>query len=387
MSQHIVIVGGGMVGSSLALALAAIDGIRVSLVEARPPATLASDSPVDLRVSAINPGSQQWLAQLGVWSALMPERLGPFEHMHIWAGRYGELQFDAADTGAPWLGHIVENRHIQQAAWQQLEQTSNVSLFCPAEPVSLDKHTIELADGRSLEADLIVAADGARSRVREWAGMDISQHNYHQQGLVCHVTTRHPHQQTARQRFLKDGPLAFLPLAGSHHCSIVWSLPEKQAEQYLAMPAAEFRTLLARAFRLADEEIIDVSERRAFPLFSQHARHYVKPGIALVGDAAHSVHPLAGQGVNIGFRDAAVLAEIIAEAARQQRAVGSMHTLSKYERRRRADNVLMQETLTALNSLFSASLPGIAPLRELGLRLVNHNHWLKRCLMRQAAGR
>lgn len=387
MNQHIAIVGGGMVGSTLALALNRIEKVTVTLVEAHEPAELTAGSPTDLRVSAINPSSQQWLDKLGVWQTLMPERLGPFEHMHVWSGRRGELKFDAADIGAPWLGHIVENRHLQQSALQLIEQTPEIAMICPAEPVKLENNLLQLADGRTIKADLIIGADGAQSLIREWTGLQVTSRPYHQQGLVCHVTTRHSHQQTARQRFLKGGPLAFLPLADKHHCSIVWSLPENQAEQYLEQPAAEFKSALARAFELPADEIIEVSDRRCFPLIAQHARQYVSPGVALVGDAAHSIHPLAGQGVNIGFRDAETLADIIAEAVHNERSAGSLHTLNKYERQRRGENLLMQQTLSALNTLFSNSLPGLATIRELGLRIVDHNHLLKRCLMRQAAGR
>lgn len=386
MTQHIVIVGGGMVGSALALALGQIAGLRVSLIEAHPPVALSADSSPDLRVSAINPSSQQWLEQLGVWHALMEDRLGPFERMQVWSGRHGQLAFDAADIGAPWLGQIVENRHLQQAAFQQLKQQPEIALLCPATPTRLEEQTLHLDDGRTLQADLIVAADGAQSRIREWADIPVSRRDYGQQGLVCQISTRHSHQQTARQRFLKDGPLAFLPLADPHQCSIVWSLPDPQAKNLLQQPVADFKKALMEAFELPPDEITDVSERAAFPLFAQHAGQYVKPGIVLVGDAAHSVHPLAGQGVNIGFRDAATLTAIITEAVHSKRSVGSLHTLRKYERRRRGDNLVMQETLSALNALFSSSLPGVGPLRELGLRLVDHNQLLKRCFMRQAAG-
>lgn len=387
MNQHIVIVGGGMVGSTLALALSRVENVSVTLIEANPPVELTAGSPTDLRVSAINPTSQQWLEQLGVWQALMPERLGPFEHMHVWSGRHGELRFDAADIGAPWLGHIVENRHIQQSALQLVKQTPDISLLCPAEPVKLENQLLHLADGQTLEADLIIAADGAQSRIREWAGLQVNSRPYHQQGLVCYITTRQAHQQTARQRFLKGGPLAFLPLANKYHCSIVWSLPDSQAQQYLKQSDAEFKNALTQAFKLPADEIIDVSERRCFPLVAQHARRYVSPGIALVGDAAHSVHPLAGQGVNIGFKDAETLTGIIETAVQNGRSAGSLQILSKYERQRRGENLLMQQTLSSLNTLFTSSLPGLATIRELGLRIVDHNHLLKRCLMRQAAGR
>lgn len=386
MNQHIVIVGGGMVGSALALALGHIDGVSVALVEAQQPPELTADSPTDLRVSAINPASQQWLDTLGIWPALWPGRLGPFEQMQVWSGRWGQLEFDAADIGAAYLGHIVENRHIQQAALKLVQQHPDITLLCPAEPVNLDNQQLELADGRRLNADLIIAADGAQSRTREWAGLPVNTRAYHQQGLVCHITTRHSHQHTARQRFLKGGPLAFLPLAGRHHCSIVWSLPDDQAEYHLQQSDADFISDLARAFELSADEVLEISERRSFPLIEQHARQYVKPGIALVGDAAHSVHPLAGQGVNIGFRDAATLAETIAWAVHRGRPAGSLHTLSKYERQRRGDNLLMQQTLSAMNRLFSTSLPGLAPVRELGLSMVNRCDLLKKNLMRQAAG-
>ncbi|MEX0614980.1 MAG: FAD-dependent monooxygenase, partial [Methylophaga sp.] len=210
---------------------------------------------------------------------------------------------------------------------------------------------------------------------------------YHQQGLVAVVETEHPHQQCARQHFLPGGPLAFLPLNNPHQCSIVWSLPDTEAEHQKNVDDLAFCEQLASAFDFRLGSVQLLSERAAFPLNLQHAEMYVKPGLALVGDAAHSVHPLAGQGVNLGFQDAKVLADILLKAHQQGRPLGSLHTLKKYQRARLAENTLMQLSMDGLNRLFANQFPGLAGIRQLGLKQVNRLSFIKNMLIKQAAGR
>ncbi len=381
----IIIVGGGMVGGTLALALAQQSNLQITLLEAKPPATLTTDDAWQLRVSAINAASQQLLTTLGVWQQLMPQRLGPYDTMQVWENT-STLDFAAADIGAPWLGHIIENGHLEQAIFQQLQAYKNIELLCPANASALDDQTITLDNGDTISAPLIIAADGSHSQIRDWANIPSRGWTYQQQGLVAVVETELPHQQCARQHFLPGGPLAFLPLASPHQCSIVWSLPDKQADELKNSHQTAFCEQLAQAFDFKLGEIRLLSERAAFPLNLQHAQLYVKPGLALVGDAAHSVHPLAGQGVNLGLQDARVLADIVGKAHHQGRSVGSLQVLKKYQRARLAENTLMQLSLDGINRLFVSDLPGLAGLRQFGLQQVNRLDFLKNQLIRQAAG-
>lgn len=381
----IIIVGGGMVGGVLALALAQQSDLRISLLESQPPATLNQKSPLQLRVSAINAASQDLLTQLDVWQQLLPDRLGPFERMQVWE-KNSQLTFDAADIGAPVLGHIIENGHLEQAVFTGLKAAKNIDLHCPAKAIAASEQNITLADGDTLSAPLIIAADGAQSQIRDWAGIKSRGWAYHQQGLVAVVETELPHQQCARQHFLPGGPLAFLPLADPHQCSIVWNLPDAGAEHLKTADELTFCEQLAVAFDYQLGSVRLLSERAAFPLNLQHAECYVKPGLALVGDAAHSVHPLAGQGVNLGFQDARVLADILLTAHQHGRPLGSLHTLKKYQRARLAENTLMQLSLDGLNRLFASQLPGIAAVRQFGLKQVNQLGFIKNLLIRQAAG-
>jgi 2-octaprenylphenol hydroxylase len=245
---------------------------------------------------------------------------------------------------------------------------------------------LELEDGRKLTADLIVAADGARSNLRDWAGIKTKGWAYDQTAVVCTATTEQPHQQTARQRFLPEGPLAFLPLSNPHQCSIVWSNSTEEAELLCQLDDEAFKHALTNAFESTLGEITDISQRASFPLALRHATDYVKPGFALVGDAAHTIHPLAGQGVNIGFLDAATLAEVVIEAHQKERDIASLHTLNKYQRRRKGDNIAMQMTMDAFKRTFSNDLAPLRWVRRLGLKTVNKSGLLRKLFMRQAAG-
>ncbi len=382
----IIVVGGGMVGGSLALVLAQHSDLKISLLESRSPARLQQSDPWQLRVSAINSASQQLLTILGVWQRLMPGRLGPFERMQVWE-KNSQLDFAAADIGAAWLGHIIENSHLEQAIFATLKATKSIDLLSPVQATALNEQTITLDNGDQLSAPLIIAADGGQSQIRDWAGIKSRGWAYHQQGLVAVVETEHPHQQCARQHFLPGGPLAFLPLNNPHHCSIVWSLPDAKAEHLKNIDDLAFCEQLGSAFDFRLGSVQLLSERAAFPLNLQHAETYVKTGLALVGDAAHSVHPLAGQGVNLGFQDAKVLADILLKAHQQGRPLGGLHTLKKYQRARLAENTLMQLSMDGLNRLFANQIPGIAGIRQLGLKQVNRLSFLKNMLIQQAAGR
>lgn len=388
MSMHydVIIVGGGMVGATLAVALTEQSNIKVALIEAQQTTPiLASDEP-ELRVSALTRASEMLLKNLNIWPQLIANRISTFTDMKVWETAANTLHFDSADIGEPLLGHIIENHHLQQACLARCSQIANIDFLCPTKPVLRTGNTVILEDGRVLTADLIVAADGAQSPLREWAGIASQGWDYQQTAVVCTVTTEHSHHKTARQRFLPEGPLAFLPLADPHQCSIVWSNSPEEAELLCQLDDDRFKEILGKAFEFTLGEIMTVSQRAKFPLKLRHADHYVETGFALVGDAAHTIHPLAGQGVNIGLLDAATLAEIVLEAHHKGRNIASLHTLNKYQRRRKADNLLMQLTMDAFKRVFGSELAPMRWARRFGLQTVNKQGLLKKLFMRQASG-
>lgn len=389
----IAIVGGGMVGSALACAIASSQQrikLNIALIERRQPDANWSKDSFDIRVSAITRTSQQLFEKLGVWETMCKQRVSPYSEMFVWdATGDGSIHFDCAEIGEPDLGHIIENRVITHALIKQVEQFDNIDLLCPASPKRLllhtDKAQLELEDGTLLETDLLVGADGGNSWIRQQAGIQVDTKTYNQQALVTTVKTELYHQDTAWQRFLPTGPLAFLPLTDGYS-SIVWSTTPEQANELLELDEAAFKTRLAEAFDHKLGDITEVGPRAAFPLKGQHAKHYVKPHLALVGDAAHTIHPLAGQGVNLGFADVIKLSEVILEDHHAGRAAGSYKSLRRYERARRGDNLLMLESMGAFKTLFSNESMVLSQLRNLGLNITDKIAPAKHMFMRQAMG-
>jgi 2-octaprenylphenol hydroxylase len=259
-------------------------------------------------------------------------------------------------------------------------------LLCPAKPKSFSEQSLVLEDGQTLTAKLIVGADGARSLLREWADIDTYGWDYQQSAVVCTVTTEQSHQNTAWQRFLPEGPLAFLPLADPYQCSIVWSNSTEETALLCDLADERFNTAISKAFGNKLGEFVEISARASFPLKLRHAAHYVETGFALVGDAAHTIHPLAGQGVNIGLLDAATLAEVVIEAHEKGREIGSLHTLNKYQRRRKGDNLAMQMTMDAFKRAFGSDLAPIRWARRFGLDAVNKSGLLRKLFMQKASG-
>jgi 2-octaprenylphenol hydroxylase len=387
----LIIAGGGMVGSALACALGETD-LRIALLEGAPLDRIRPEEEPDLRVSAISRASQRIFAAVGAWDGMTAWRVSPFRDMQVWdATGFGHIHFDSATIGEPLLGWIIENRVIQYALLERAQQLPAVELVCPtaletAEPLNgTTGWRVQLDDGREFTTRLLVGADGAQSKVRQLAGIDTRGWNYDQKAVVGNVRTAEPHQVTAWQRFLPTGPLAFLPLQDGR-CSIVWSTTPEQADALLALDDVAFAEALAKAFDRRLGEIVEVGPRGAFPLRLQHTRDYVKPGLALIGDAAHVVHPLAGQGVNLGLLDAATLAEVILDAITAGQEIGAFRVLRRYERWRKGDNLLMLGVMDGFKRLFSNPLPPVQLLRNLGLNLTDAAGPLKNLIARRAMG-
>lgn len=386
----LIIAGGGMVGSALACALGQSE-LRIALIEGLPLERARPGAELDLRVSAISRASQRIFAAVGAWEGMTAWRVSPFRDMRVWdAGGFGQIHFDSAAIGEPLLGWIVENRVIQFALLERARQLPAVELMCPAELETAqasddNRWRVRLSDGRELTARLLVGADGAQSKVRQWAGIETGGWSYDQKGVVANVRTAESHQETAWQRFLPTGPLAFLPLHDGR-CSIVWSTSPERAEALLAMGEPDFAQALGEAFEWRLGSIVRVGARAAFPLRLQHTHQYVKPGLALIGDAAHVVHPLAGQGVNLGLLDAATLAEVILDALAAGQEIGSFKTLRRYERWRKGDNLLMLGVMDGFKRLFGASLPPVPLIRNLGLALTDAAGPIKNRIARRAMG-
>ncbi|MBY5993591.1 FAD-dependent oxidoreductase [Ferrimonas balearica] len=384
-SVDIAIVGGGMVGMATALGLAKA-GFQVAVVDrARPEAP--SGEP-DLRVSAINRASERWLRELGAWQRLPTERLGPYGAMAVWdKDSLGKIGFDAADLNEPNLGHIIENRAIAHALWQAAKDQPGLTQYISApKAMALGEREawLTLEDDTLLSARLLVAADGAHSWVREQAKVPLVFRDYGHHALVATIRTQRPHDQVARQVFLPDGPLALLPLADPHQCSIVWSSPPKQAEALSQCDAARFGQQLTVATDTRLGSLTLDSERAVFPLTMRYARDFVRPRLALMGDAAHTIHPLAGQGVNLGFGDSQTLVEVLSQA--KERDPGDLKLLNRYGRARKAAAQEMLAAMDGFRWLFAGNNPVKKGIRDLGLNLVDHAAPLKKRLLSHALG-
>jgi 2-octaprenyl-3-methyl-6-methoxy-1,4-benzoquinol hydroxylase/2-octaprenylphenol hydroxylase len=387
----VAVVGGGMVGAAAALSLARA-GFATALLEARPPAPWHAGDEVDLRVVGLAPSSIALLEDMDVWASIRDSRAASYARMHVWDASTGAaVDFDASAEGRAWLGWIVENNLVQWTLWQALE-AAGVQRLCPAQVIGYeareDRVVLELdaGDAASLSARLLVAADGAGSPLRRLAGLDTHGHDYGQRGVVAHVATERPHQHTAWQRFLPGGPLALLPLADGRS-SIVWSLPEAEAQRVLALDDAAFCAELGVAsdFRLG--RVLASTRRAAFPLRLQLADRYQAERLVLLGDAAHAVHPLAGQGVNLGLRDVAELRDTLVDARGAGRDIAAPHVLRRYARRRRSADTLDAWGFDALGRIYAWQAPPLVAARALGVRLVDRLAPLKRRLAAHAAGR
>jgi 2-octaprenyl-3-methyl-6-methoxy-1,4-benzoquinol hydroxylase len=343
-----------------------------------------------LKVYAFAPDAQALLESLGIWSSVASARAHPYRRMRVWdAAGGGELCFDADDLGRVNLGHIVEHQLLVDRLWSAVAREPGIERFCPERVAGLeqDEHgvTLTLQGGNILRARFLLGADGAASKVRELANISLSEHDYRQQGLVAYVQTELPHEDTAWQRFLPSGPIAFLP-CGDGRCSIVWTLPDDEAQRLLAEDDAAFCAELTRAFDARLGQVLAVSGRKAFPLRRRLAEPMLQGRIALIGDAAHVVHPLAGQGVNLGLRDVAALGTMIAQGQRESRNFDSPERWQRWARSRVSENAVAARSFEAINGLFSNDSPLPTLLRGHLLGAVGKLPPVSAFLWRRAAG-
>lgn len=390
----VLIAGAGVVGLTVAALLLTgrcAERVRVRILEARGlPRWDAAHA--DLRVYALSRASQQIFERLGIWRAVLGTRACAYRRMHVWEGEEPEgtaaLHFDSADIGEPNLGHIVEDSLLRSRLVELIESKASGEIATGAEiaAIAIGERDVDvtLGNGGAATGALLLAADGSESVVRTRLDMPIASRGYEQTALVTHVASAESHRETAWQRFLPGGPLALLPLADGRS-SIVWSLPTAEAERLIAAPAAQFSAELTLASGGVLGELTDAAQRVGFPLQLLHALKYCRPRVALVGDAAHTIHPLAGQGMNLGLLDAACVAQVIEQALLDGEDPGDLKVLRRYERDRKGENLQMLLALDALHRLFGLP-PAAAPLRAFGIRAVDRSPTAKRLFMRRALG-
>jgi 2-octaprenyl-6-methoxyphenol hydroxylase len=378
---QVIVVGAGLVGAAAALALGR-QGLRVALVERQPPQTPPEQW--DTRIYAISPTSQRFLERIGAWQRMDAARVQPVFRMDVKGDTSGAVRLDAYEAGVSHLAAILESGRLQHALWQALEADGNVALHCPAAIESLEWDEtfsrLKLADGRVLEAELIIGADGAASRVREWAGIASTLIPYGQSGVVANFECERPHRGTAYQWFFDSDILAWLPLPGGNRLSMVWSTRTAHADELVKLDAA----VLAEKVQAAGHDRLGtlrlLTPAAAFPLRLIRVESAVAPGVALIGDAAHGVHPLAGQGVNLGFGDAEALVEVLMQHRRAR--LGDLRVLQRYARMRAEPVQRMQALTHGLHHLFGDSRA--AWLRNAGMQVVDHLPPLKAALVREA---
>ncbi|NOX42949.1 MAG: UbiH/UbiF/VisC/COQ6 family ubiquinone biosynthesis hydroxylase [Gammaproteobacteria bacterium] len=391
-----------MVGASFACSLAKLSKnskqLKIAVVEAAPTPTWSKQNydliDHDLRVSAITRASECFLRNIGVWDRIQQRRISPFREMHVWDSTgNGVIHFDSAQIGEANMGHIVENSVILLSILDRLNEFDNVDYISPVKvsTINIDDEQVSmtLADGQCLHANLLVGADGSHSWVREQANIKVKGWDYQQKALVATVKTSINHNETAWQRFLPDGPLAFLPLSDGF-CSIVWSATTQRAEQLLALDDEQFISELESTFDRRLGSIDFVSTRAAYPLKLQYATSYVSSRLALIGDAAHTVHPLAGQGVNLGFMDAATLSEVLGKTIDNTKSgysdIGAYAVLRKYERWRKSDNLATLAVMDVFKKLFGNNLPFVRWIRNAGLTMTHKTEPVKNIIMRHTMG-
>ncbi|SEK36369.1 2-octaprenyl-3-methyl-6-methoxy-1,4-benzoquinol hydroxylase [Colwellia chukchiensis] len=381
-----VVVGGGMVGAASALSLAEL-GLKVAVIEKYAPEAFAAEQAFDLRVSAISLGTEQLLTQLGAWQALTQWRICPYKRLAVWERAESYTEFSADAIQQSHLGHIVENRLLQLALWQQLQQHTNVTLMCPENVKNLaqDATGVKLTlASKVIEASLVVAADGANSMVRKLAHIGTTGWDYAQSAMLINVATQQPQQDITWQQYLPTGPLAMLPMPGQHAC-LVWYHQKAEIKRLASLSDQQLTQAVQQHFpeRLG---AVAVLNKAAFSLTRRHANQYYKNRVVLVGDAAHSINPMAGQGVNLGFKDVKALQQVIAQAISDGESWHNEQVLARYQQKRRTDNLLMMTTMDALYLSFSHVSPLVKLARNAGLMLANKVPSIKNKALAYACG-
>lgn len=385
-TADVIVVGGGMVGMTAALALAP-SGLEILVLDNNPltPNQLIDkvareqDEGYDPRVSALTCASQTLLQRVGAWPFIQSMRLSPYTDMDVWDGEgSGHIHFSSDNLHEPHLGHIVENRVTVAALYQAAINVDNVKVITGAAVTQLSDvdatsgcRTLVCADGLNLSAKLVIAADGAHSKVRQLAAIPMWEWDYGHHAIVTTVETEHPHQSTAWQRFTEDGPLAFLPLDNPKLSSIVWSTSPDHAKLLMELEDDAFCAALERAFESKLGTIVKSDTRFCVPLRQRHAKYYVQPGLAVVGDAAHTIHPLAGQGVNLGLMDAAALAEQVIAAHQRGEAFETLPVLKRFQRQRQSSNLQMSAMMELFKQLFGHQLPLLKLMRGIGMNALD----------------
>jgi 2-octaprenylphenol hydroxylase len=367
MKVDVIIVGGGLVGLTTA-GLLSQNGFQVCVLDVHPCMPTPLSESYESRVSAITQASVNIFKTLGIWDAIQNRRVGLFTKIKVWENQSSEdICFEPAN------GYIIENKVMELAL---LSINKNIHILAPIKIQKIEQSenniAVSLDNGTTIDAKLLVGADGSNSKIREWAELGLSEKKYDQTALVATVHTTLPHDHITRQRFLSEGPLAFLPLSDQNYCSIVWTNTPQTTQKLLTLHPAEFNAELEKQWGKELGELALVGERFSFNLSKKHAEHYVKPRVALVGDAAHTIHPLAGQGVNLGFLDAYVLSNTLIQSRKEHRDIGLMHTLRKYERARKGDNIVVQQLMDIFNTSW---------IRQVGFKAVSNFNFLKSSML------
>lgn len=396
----IVIIGGGMVGLATAASLAATD-LKILLIEKQDLSKILpinslidqkiNDQDFDVRVSAISPGNREFLTKLNAWQNIPASRQANYQKMKVWDGDgTGKIEFSAAKIAQPDLGVIVENNLVQAALLKTIQAYGNIECYFGVQleqlEVSNDKVHINLSDGTAISSQLLIGADGANSIVREKLSIESKQTPYSQIAFVANVKTELAHQNTAWQRFTPTGPVAFLPLANKNLCSVVWSLDQDKAQQIEGLNKTEFAAKLQQAFESRLGQVTAVSKHFGFPLIKRHSQSYLSDRVALVGDAAHTIHPLAGQGVNLGFQDVACLSRLIISLHRQQRDFGLKQNLRAFERERKTENLIMQNAMSGFKHLFANQSMSVTLVRNLAMSALDQLPMAKEMIIKKAMG-
>ncbi|HGM9947693.1 TPA: 3-demethoxyubiquinol 3-hydroxylase [Providencia rettgeri] len=388
-SYDVVVVGAGMTGAAAALGFAQ-EGMRVALLEKAQPAAFDPQSAPDVRISAISRASVELLEQLGAWQHVKAMRSAPYRQLETWEEPESNVVFDAQSLGLPELGFMVENRVLQLALWQECEKYSNLDLVCPArlinlyQPKSQEEWILALDDGRALQSKLVIGADGANSQVRKMAGIGSRGWQYRQSCMLISIQTQQSQQDKTWQQFFPSGPRAFLPLY-DNWASLVWYDSPAKIRRLQGMSMEQLTGAISEAFPERLGPVTAIASG-AFPLTRHHACRYVMDGLALIGDAAHTINPLAGQGVNLGYRDVDALLKEVIYAREYIQPWHSLDVLKRYQRRRLPDNLIMQAGMDVFYMAFSEKLPGLKIVRNLGLMAAQRAGEAKKMALKYALG-